>query len=108
MVNLNRNDNTNSTENFIQFTANLNPNHKNCYKNIARNNNLRFIDSDNNQGLRIYHQNICGLGTKTNDLLASLYPNLPYILCLNEHHLRQFKIQHITMDNHNLGVEFSK
>ena len=108
MVTLNQNDNYNSNENFIQFTANLNPNQKNFYKNSARNNNLRFIDSDNNQVLRIYHQNICGLGTKTNDLLASLYPYLPHILCLNEHHLTQFQIQHITMDCYNLGAEFSR
>ena len=58
--------------------------------------------------LRIYHQNICGLGTKTNDLLASLYPNLPYILCLTEPHLRQFRIQHMTMDDYNLGADFSR
>jgi maltoporin len=107
-VNLNQNDNNNSNEIFIHFTANSNSNQKNFYKNSARNNNLSFIDSDNNQALRIYHQNICDLGTKTNDLLASLYPYLPHILCLTEHHLRQFQIQHITMDDYNLGVEFSR
>jgi len=58
--------------------------------------------------LRIYHQNICGLWTKTNDLLASLYPYLSHILCLTEHHLRQFQIQHITMDDYNLCLEFSR
>jgi hypothetical protein len=108
MVTLNQNDNNNSNENFSQFTANLNPNQKNFYKNSAKNNNLRFTDSDNNQILRIYHQNICGLGTKMNDLLASLYPNLPHILCLTEHHLRQFQIQHITTDDYKLGAEFSR
>ena len=108
MVNLNQNNNSISNENFIQFTANLNPNQKNFYNNSARNNNLRFIDSDNNQVLRIYHQNICGLGTKLNDLLASIYPDLPHILYLTENHLRQFQIQHIRMDDYNPGAEFSK
>ena len=108
MVNLNQNDNSNSNENYIHFTENLNPNQKYIYKNSARNNNLRFIGSDINQMLRIYHQNICGLGTKMNDLLASLYPNLPHILCLTEHHLRQFQIQYVTMDDYNLGAEFSR
>jgi len=107
MVNLNQNDNNNSNENFFQFTANSNHNQKNVYKNSARSNNLKFTDSDNNQGLRIYHKNICSLGSKTNDLLVSLYPHLPYILCVMEHHLRQFQIQHITMDDYNLGAEFS-
>ena len=47
---------------------------------------LGVIDSDGDHVLRIYHQNICGLGSKSNDLLISLYPNLPHILCLTEHH----------------------
>jgi hypothetical protein len=80
MVNLNQNDNNNFHENFIQFTANFNHNQEKVYKYSARNNNLRFIDSDNNQVLRIYHQNICGLGSRMNDLRVSLLPNLPYIL----------------------------
>ena len=108
MVNLNQNDNNNSIENCFQFTANSNHNQKNFYKNNARNNNLSLTDSDSNQVLRIYLQNICGLGSKMNDLLVSLYPNLPHILCLTEHHLRQFQIQHITMDDYNLGAEFSR
>ena len=82
MVNLNQNDNSNSNENYIHFTENLNPNQKYIYKNSARNNNLRFIGSDINQMLRIYHQNICGLGSKMNDLHVSLYPSLSHIVCL--------------------------
>jgi len=69
---------------------------------------LGFLDSDGDQVLRIYHQNICGLGSKANDLLASLYPNLPHILCLTEHHLRQFQLQLITLDSYVLGVEYSR
>jgi DNA polymerase III alpha subunit len=30
--------------------------------------------------LKIYHQNICGLKCKINELLSSLYPNLPHYL----------------------------
>jgi len=58
--------------------------------------------------LRIYHQNICGLDSKLNDLVISLYPNFPHILCLTEHHLRQFQIQHLTIDDYILGAEFSR
>jgi hypothetical protein len=96
MANLNQNDNNNnnSLENCTQFTTNPKYNQINFYKNSAKNNISRFIDSDSNQVSRIYHQNICGLGSKMNDLLISLYPNLPHILCLTEHHLRQFQIQH--------------
>ena len=59
------------------------------YKNRAK-----YIPGPSNrnkeQVLRIYHQNICGLGSKTNDLLISLYPSLPHIVFLTEHHLSQF------------------
>jgi len=58
--------------------------------------------------LRIYHQNICGLGSKTNDLVISFYPTFPHILCLTEHHLRQFQIQHLTRDDYILGAELSR
>jgi len=107
MVNLNQNDNSNFNENFIQFTANFNHNQKKFYKKSARNYSLRLIDSDNNQVLRIYHQYICGLESKTNDLCVSLYPYFQHILCLTEHHLRQSQIQHVTIDDYNLGAEFS-
>jgi hypothetical protein len=87
MVILNQNDNNNSIEHLTQFITNPKYNQINFCKNNAKNNDLRFIDSDSNQVLRIYHQNICGLGSETIDLLISLYPDLPHILCLTEHHL---------------------
>jgi len=92
MVSLDQNDIDNFKENLTQSTTNPKHNQTNFYKNSTRNNNLRFIDSDNNQILRIYDQNICGLGSKANDLLISLYPNFTHVLCLTEHHLKQFQI----------------
>jgi len=88
MVNLDQNDINNSKENLHHFTTNPKHNQTNFCKISTKNNNLRFIDNDNNQVLRIYQQNICGLGSKTNDLLIALYPNFPHILCLAEHHLK--------------------
>jgi hypothetical protein len=108
MVNFNHNDNINCNQNFTQFTTNPKYNKINFYKNSTMNNNFRFIGSVSYQALRIYHQNICGLAPKTNDLLISFYPDLPHILCLTEHHLRQFQIQHIAMDKYILGVVFSR
>jgi exonuclease III len=58
--------------------------------------------------LKIYHQNICGLGSKTDKLLASLYPNLPDILCISEHHLNLLQIQLISMDDYRLGAEICR
>jgi hypothetical protein len=108
MINLNQNDNNNSNEKCAQFTTDLKYNQIHFYKNCAKNNNLKFTDSDSNQVLKMYHQNICDLAPETNDLLISLYPHLPHILCLIEHNLRQFQIHHITMDDYILGAEFSR
>jgi hypothetical protein len=69
---------------------------------------LGCLDSDDDHVLRIFHQNICGIGSKTIDLLTSLYPNLPHILCLTEHHLRQFQLQLTTLDSYVLGTEYSR
>jgi len=83
MVDLDQNDINSSKENLAQFTTNPKHNQTNFCKNSTKNSNLRFMDNDNNQVLRIYHQNICGLDSKTNVLLITLYPNFPHILCLN-------------------------
>jgi hypothetical protein len=108
MVNLNQNNDDNSSKISAQFTRNFNYTQINRYKNSAERDNVDLLDNDSNQMLRIFHQNICGLGSKTIDLLAALYPNLPHILCLSEHHLSQFQLQHITMDDYILGAAYSR
>ena len=108
MVNLNHNNDNNTSKNVAQFIANPKYNQVNFYKNGAKRYNLGPLGSDSNEILRIYHQKICGLGSKSNDLLVSLYPKLPHILCLTEHHLRQLQLQHITVDNYILGAAYSR
>jgi hypothetical protein len=68
-----------------------------------RNNNL-LENSNNhkNQVFKIYHQNICGLQLKMDELIASLYP------CISEHHLKSMQIQLILSEEYNLGTEFSR
>ena len=83
MVNLNQSNDNHSNENLFQFSTSKKCNQVNFYKNSAKKYNLGFLDRDSHQVLRIYHQNICGLGSKTNDLLISLYPNLPHIIMFN-------------------------
>jgi hypothetical protein len=48
---------------------------------------LHVDPSTNPYSLKIFHQNICGLGYKTNELICSLYPNCPHIICITEHRL---------------------
>jgi len=38
--------------------------------------------------LKIFHQNIRGLGKKAGELLSHLHPDFPIVLCLTEYHLR--------------------
>ena len=49
MVSLDQNDINNPKENLTQFTTNLKHNQTNFCKNSTKNNNLRFMDKDNNQ-----------------------------------------------------------
>jgi hypothetical protein len=42
-----------------------------------------------------FHQNIRGLRDKNNELLGSLFPELPHILCLPEHFLTEEEIETI-------------
>ena len=37
--------------------------------------------------LIIFHQNVCGMKYKTDELYSSLYPDLPHVLCITKHHL---------------------
>jgi exonuclease III len=60
------------------------------------------------QVLKICHRNICGLQFKTDELVASLYPDLPDILCISEHYLNSIQIQLISPEEYNLGAEFCR
>jgi hypothetical protein len=108
MVNLALDDDNNSCKKSVQSTSNKKCNKTISYKTGSKSHKSGLVVSDSNQVLRIYHQNICGLGSKSNDLLASLYPTLPHLLCLSEHHLRQFQLEHITMDDYILGAAYSR
>jgi len=62
--------------------------------------NLRYI--------KIYHQNINGLGIKSEEILCHLYPIYPQVLCLTEHHLKNFQIKHDIIENYNLGTYYCR
>jgi exonuclease III len=64
--------------------------------------------SFDNNSLSVYHQNIRSLSGKTNELISSLYPDLPHLLCLTEHHLNYSDIDHTYIDHYNLGAKFCR
>jgi hypothetical protein len=57
------------------------------------NNNLNL----GSNSLTIYHQNICGLKSNTGELISSLSPNFPHILCFSEHHLKHTELDQINI-----------
>jgi len=58
--------------------------------------------------LKIFHQNVCGLSRKINELIVSLLPNLPQILCLTERHLRNEEIVNMNLDMYSLVSQFCR
>ena len=60
------------------------------------------------EAVRILHQNIQGLRGKSNEVMNSLYPSLPHILCFTKHHLDQHEIELIQIDSYTLGVSFGR
>jgi hypothetical protein len=71
-------------------------------------NNRFLLYSSVNNSLNIYHQNIRDLQGKTNELLISLYPELPHLLCLMEHHLYYLDLDHTYIEHYNLGAEYCR
>jgi len=59
-----------------------------------------------NKSLKIFHQNVRGLGNKTNELYCHLHHDLPHILCLSEHHLSESELQLIHLANYSLGASY--
>ena len=58
--------------------------------------------------ITIFHQNICGLKGKTDELISSMSPNSPHILCFSEHHLKKFELDQINVDGHRLGAAYCR
>jgi exonuclease III len=54
--------------------------------------------------LTIYHQNICGLSSKSNELIIFLHPHFPDVLCLTEQQLKQAQLELNYLDNYHLGA----
>jgi len=58
--------------------------------------------------LKIVHQNIRIIGGKAYELISYLYPDLPHILCLTEHHLNKMGMNHVYIENYNIGAQFCR
>ena len=58
--------------------------------------------------LTIFHQNICCLRGKTDELTSSTLPNCLHILCFSEHHLKEFELDQINVDGYRPGARYCR
>src|SRR5215475_9717883 len=62
----------------------------------------------NETKLKIFAQNIRGMGNKMDELLLNCIKDPPHILCLSEHHLTLGVIRSVSVDNFILGAFYSR
>jgi hypothetical protein len=58
--------------------------------------------------LIVFHQNISGLRKKVDELISSISPNLPHILSLSEHHLKQFELDQVSIKGYKLATTYCR
>jgi len=59
----------------------------NIHKDHEQSNKKPVLNKQNKNSFTVFHQNICGLLNKKEELLNSLTINSPQIICITEHHL---------------------
>jgi len=62
----------------------------------------------NTDNLRIFHQNIRGLYSKVDELTTHWLNQSPHILCITEHHLRDYEIGNICINHYHLGAFYCR
>jgi exonuclease III len=76
------------------------------HQNNFNNSNTSHFKAQNK--LMILHQNIRGLRSKTNEILAHFSSELPSILCFTEHHLVGPELQTVCIDNYSLCAYYCR
>jgi exonuclease III len=56
----------------------------------------------------VFHQNIGGLQKKVDGLMSSISPNLPHILCLSAHHLKQFEQDQVSIKGYKFATSYCR
>ena len=57
---------------------------------------------------KIYHQNIRGLKGKTIQFMLSLLTEAPHLICLTEHHLKNYELDATPIPNYKLGAKYCR
>jgi hypothetical protein len=72
------------------------------------NDNICKTNFSGHNSLTIFHQNIRGLQSKTNELISSLHPELPHVLCLTELHLNYDNLHCTYIEHYNYGAAYCR
>jgi len=80
-----------------------------CPNTHTRTNPVKtYTKHQNNTPLKVIHQNIRGLRNKSSELLISVLPDIPHIMCLTEHHLNEQEIESLFIENYTLGAKYCR
>ena len=83
----------------------------NCNDEIIPSSTTSKIDNKQEvakQNFIIYHQNIHGLNGKTDELVISIASEMPHLICLTEHHLKDNEIDVVHIPNYILGARYCR
>ena len=72
---------------------------------IGSNNSQNYVKTGK---LTLYHQNIRGLGNKSNEILNLWSITFPHILCFTEHHLKNNEICSIPINSYKLASYYCR
>jgi len=78
------------------------------YKNHNHSSKKFSYEHCNMNKFTILHQNIQEISNKTDELLNSLSPNAPQVICLTEHHLRTEEIRNVNFSQYTLTTSFCR
>jgi exonuclease III len=82
--------------------------HTHCSKNLRSQTKPSSPPIVTNKCFTVFHQNIRGLRDKTNELLGTLLPNLPHVVCLTEHHLTEQELDILSIAHYTPGAKFCR
>jgi hypothetical protein len=84
-------------------------NHQQNAGKINKEGNIKYSHQiPHRKPLKIFHQNIRGLGNKANELYCHLLEDPPHILCLSEHHLNEQELELVNLTNYSLGASYCR
>jgi hypothetical protein len=75
---------------------------------IVKNETNPITLTNSKNHFKILHQNIRGLKLKVEELTNALLPDYPHIMCLTEHHLKDYEILQLPINHFKLGSKYCR